>query len=570
MATTPGQHAGKDTLRDRAERTRALMVAERSTWIPQYSEISRYMQPTLGRFTRGLEANGMKRDSAIYDNTSVMAPRVLAAGLMSGMTSPARPWFKAALADRDLMQYTPVKVWLFKVTRLMQDIFAASNVYRSLHMGYRELGLFGTWACGFTASFNNVIHLHPFTAGEYCIATDDEGRVNSLCRDFSMTAGQMVRRFGRDAVSDTVRRMLDNGQENSWVPVTQIILPNLERDASKVDNLNMPFMDLHFETGRKNDKSFLSRSGFKKFPALAPRWDVVGNGVYGYSPGMDARGDAKQLQFNQNRKNQGIDYQTNPPIQVPVAYKDAKRNRLPGGVMYVDSTSGGGVKSAFDIQLNLRDLGLDIVDIRGRIDAAFYKDLFLMMANDDRSDITAREVTERHEEKMLMLGPVLERLHDELLKPLVETTFDYVADAGLLTGALEPPKEVAGMDLNIEFISVLAQAQRIVSAQSTDRLLATIGTLAQFNPGAVDKIDMDKTIDDYAEHYGTNPELIRDADAVAAIRAERQQQQQAAQAAAAAPAAAQAANAAKTASEIDTANLRNVLGGFQGYGTPQF
>jgi hypothetical protein len=186
---------------------------------------------------------------------------------------------------------------------------------------------------------------------------------------------------------------------------------------------------------------------------------------------MEALGDVKQLQHEQLRKAQGIDYQTNPPIQVPTRTRAQAHARLPGGVMFVDAAGAqGGVRSAFEIQLNLQHLLADIQDVRERIRGAFYADLFLMLANDQRSGITATEVAERHEEKLLMLGPVLERLHNELLSPMIDMTFDYASDAGILP---EPPEELQGQELNIEFISTLAQAQRMVSAQGMDRLLGS-------------------------------------------------------------------------------------------------
>jgi hypothetical protein len=202
---------------------------------------------------------------------------------------------------------------------------------------------------------------------------------------------------------------------------------------------------------------------------------------------------------------------------------------------------------------------LDIQDVRERIRSAYYADLFLMLANDNRSGITATEVAERHEEKLLMLGPVLERLHNELLQPLIDTTFEYAAEAGILP---EAPPELEGMELSVEFISVLAQAQRAVATQGMDRLLGTVGQMAAINPNVLDKINFDQVVDDYGNAYGVNPKIIVPDDVAAGIRQQRAQAQQAAQAAATAP---QVVDSAKTASEIDTGNLQDVLTSLQGY-----
>ena len=325
----------------------------------------------------------------------------------------------------------------------------------------------------------------------------------------------------------------------------------------------MRFASIYLEPGQDNaaDK-YLSESGFERFPVLAPRWVVTGNDVYGTSAGMECLGDVKQLQHQQLRKGQAIDYQVNPPLQVPTKYKEATKARLPGGVFYVDSMGqGGGVRSAFDVNLNLQHLGLDIADVRERIRSAYYADLFLMMQGDTRSGITATEVAERHEEKLLMLGPVLERLHNELLGPLIDTTFDMAERAGILPDA---PPELEGMELNVEFISVLAQAQRAVATQGMDRLIGTVGGLAQLKPDVLDKIDFDQVVDDLGGALGVNPKIIVPDNVVAALREQRAQAAQAQQAAAAMPA---MVDAAKTAGDINMQGVQDVMTGLQGYGT---
>ncbi len=546
--------------RQRILARKSALWTERSSWITHWREISDYQQPRAGRFVVTDRNKGDKRANHILDNTAVFGARTLAAGLMSGVTSPARPWFRLEIRDKDLMESGPVKAWLHDTATLLRAIFASSNTYRSLHTTYEELGLFGTGASIVLPNFNNVIHHYPLTVGEYALATNAEGEVDTLCREFQMTVAQMVEQFGRDNCSQTVRDMWNRGQYDAWVDVLHLVEPRKERDNTKRDGRNMRFASIYLEPGKDNSDQFLSESGFQKFPVLAPRWVVTGNDVYGTSPGMECLGDVKQLQHQQLRKGQAIDYQVNPPLQVPTKYKEAAKARLPGGVFYVDSMGPNqGVRSAFDVQLNLQHLREDIMDVRERIRSAYYADLFLMLANDNRSGITATEVAERHEEKLLMLGPVLERLHNELLSPLIDTAFDYAARAGILP---EAPPELEGMDLNVEFISVLAQAQRAVATQGMDRLLGTVSQMAQVKPEVLDKLNFDQIVDEYGDAYGVSPKIIVPDDQVAALRQQRAAAMQAQQAAATAP---QVVESAKTASEIDTGNLQDVLTSLQGY-----
>lgn len=548
--------------RQRALSRKSALWNERSSWVDHWREISTYQQPRAGRFIVTDRNKGDKRYHSILDNTAVAASRILAAGMMSGMTSPARPWFRLEIQDKDLMESAPVKTWLHDTATLLRAIFAASNTYRSLHTMYEELGLFGTAASIVLPDFDNVLHHYPLTVGEYALSTNSKGEVDTLCREFQMTVGQMVEQFGLKNCSLSVRNLHDRGAYDSWVDVVHTIEPRRDRDLTKADGRNMRFASIYMEPGKDNNDQFLSESGFSQFPVLAPRWVVTGNDVYGTSPGMECLGDVKQLQHQQLRKGQAIDYQVNPPLQVPTRYKEAAKARLPGGIMYVDAaTTGGGVRSAFEVNLNLQHLREDIMDVRERIRSAYYADLFMMLANDNRSGITATEVAERHEEKLLMLGPVLERLHNELLAPKIDMAFDYATRAGILP---EAPRELQGQELKIEFISVLAQAQRAVASQGVDRLLGSVGQLAALKPDILDKVDFDQVVDDYGDMYGVNPKIIVPDNVVAQMRAERAQQMAAQQAAAAAP---MAVDAAKTMGDTNMQGVQDVINALQGYGT---
>ena len=403
----------------------------------------------------------------------------------------------------------------------MQMVFNKSNTYRALHMQYEELGAFGT-ASGIVLPSDNkrIIHHHTLTIGEYAIAANADGRVDTLYRQFQMTVGQMVREFGIDKVSIGVRDAFNRGTLDKYVDVMHVIEPRADREPGKMDSKNMPWKSVYFEPGTKMS-GYLRESGFKSFPALASRWQVGGGDIYGNSPGMEVLGDIKQLQQEQLRKAQAIDYKTKPPLQAPASLAGRPIDTLPGGVTYVDATSPhAGIKSSFDVNLDLNHMLADIQDVRERIRSGFYADLFLMMANDTRSGTTATEIAERHEEKMLMLGPVVERLHNEILDPLIDMTFERMVEKGIVPPA---PPELQGMELNVEFVSVLAQAQRAVATNGIDRFVGNLGAIAQFKPEVLDKFDSDKWADAYSDMLGIDPEMIIPGEKVAIVRSQRQQ-----------------------------------------------
>lgn len=503
---------------------------ERASWMAHYQEISTNLLPRSGRFFVSDRNKGERRHNAIYDSTGTRALRVLCAGLMGGATSPSRPWFRLSVQDKELAKSEAVKLWLAQVTDLILTVFQRSNTYRALHSMYGEMGGFGTGANLIVADFKDVIRHFPLTTGEYCLAQDWRGEVCTVYREFQKTVGELVAEFGRDKVSHAVRNLYDRHQLDQWVTVVHGIEPRLERDPSKLDQGNMAWRSIYFELGVDNDSN-LRESGFKRFPAICPRWEVAGGDIYGNSPGMEALGDIKQLQHQNLRLGQAIDYQTKPPLQVPITMQNQPIATLPGGVSYYDpSTANGKIESAWQVNLKLDHLQLNMNDVRHRVQQAFYTDLFLMLSNLDKTGMTATEVAERHEEKLLMLGPVIERLDNEALNPLVDNAFDELLMAGALP---PPPPDLDGQQLEVVYTSVLAQAQRAVATNGVDRFVGNLGMIASMKPGVLDNFNEDEWARSYSDMLGINPALITPSRDVAIIRKQRMEANAQAQQAAA-------------------------------------
>lgn len=559
----------KDTPKAKLLRRWQALTNERSGWITHWQEISQVTLPRNGRFMLSDRNLGTRRHNRIYDSTATRALRILAAGMMAGMTSPARPWFRLGPRDTKLRDNEAVKVWLSDTTRLMLDVFAKSNTYEMLHSCYEELGAFGTFADLMVQDFDNVIHHHRMTAGEYALAIDHRGKVNTVFRNFEMQVGPLVEQFEEENCSEYVRAAYKARRLDEWIEVLHVIEPRAESEREYGDESagSMPWRSCYFEAKSTEDK-FLSESGFKVFRVLAPRWAVSGGDIYGNSPAMEALGDINQLQHEQLRKAQVIDFQTKPPLSAPNSLRGQEGSAfLPGGVVFHDATAPHqAVKNLFEVNLDLGHLLNDIQDVRQRIKEAFYADLFLMLSSlDNGHQMTATEVAERHEEKLLMLGPVLERLHNELLSPLIEMTFGIMLEAGIVP---EAPEELKGQELEVEFVSMLAQAQRAVGTNSVDRFVSNLGAVAQFKPEVLDRFNQDQWAEDYADQLGINPKLIVPMEQVEAMRQQRAQQQQQAMAAE------QAKTVAESAAKLGTVNTAqpnaaaNILNQFSGYSSP--
>ena len=494
------------------------MKNEAQSWLPAWKDLSAYIRPTRGFFDEQPNKGKTIDSKTIIDGTPARAARTLASGMTSGLTSPSRPWFKLGLTDQELMQYGPVKLWLDLCQQKIMSIYSKSNIYGVLHSIYEEVGPFGTAAAIILDDSYDVIRGRNFTIGEYYLGSGANGRINSFGRTYWMTTGQMVQEFGFDKCPDTIQREYKDHKVDAWHKICHLIEPNDDRIDGKIDFNNMPYRSVYWMEGDTKDQ-FLKRAGFEDFPILAPRWDLTTTAdIYGKSPGWDAIGDVKMLQRMQKDKLVGLDKMVDPPLQTDASV-EGEVNSLPGGVTRTSSQNqNGGVRAAYNVNIDFQNLGLSIREAQIAIDQTFYKDLFMMIAQSDRRQMTAREVVERHEEKLLALGPVLERLESELLDPLIDRTFNIVMRSGLVP---PPPQELQGMDIKVDYISMLAQAQKMVGTTAIEQTIGFIGNLAGANPDVLDNVDFDEVASEYADMMGVPARIMRTKEDVQAIRQEK-------------------------------------------------
>lgn len=564
----------KQTERQKLEILYANLVQERQSFITHWRDLSDYVQPRRARFLVTDNNKGDRRNHKIIDSTATLSARHLRSGMMSGVTSPARKWFKLTTQNQDLSEIYSVKAWLSKVEEIINSVFIRSNLYKELPSVYGDLGTFGTAAIVVEEDFETVMRFACQPIGSYMIANDSKLKVSVFFREFQMTVRQIIERFCTDEignvtfnnVSDAIRLAYENCQYDVKYTIRHCVMPNENYDQKKPLSEFKKYSSIYYEAGSASNKYgediLLSKKGYDIFPVLAPRWEVTGEDVYGTScPAMDAIGDIKALQAMQKRKSQAIDKMVNPAMTGPTSLRNQKVSILPGDITYVDTSSGQqGFRPSHEVNLRINELAMDINEHQKRIQRAFYEDLFLMLANDNRSGITAREIEERHEEKMLALGPVLEQLNQDLLDPLIDLAFEFGMRQGIFP---QPPEEIHGAPLKIDYVSIMAQAQKTMGISGVERFVNFTGQMAQVDPEVLDNINKDKILSDYSVMLGVNNEYLKPPEEVQAIR---QGRAQAAQQAQQAQAMQQMAGSAKQLSETKMGDDENALTALMGGG----
>lgn len=513
--------------RQKYETVRAALLLERASFDAHYSELAEYLMPRRTRFQVSDRNRGERRSQSIIDSDPRFAARTLQSGMHAGLTSPARPWMKLTTPDPDLAENRDVKKWLHTVTSRMLTVFLRSNLYNALPTLYGDMGTFATGAMGVLEDDEDLLRAYCFPVGSYALGLDARGLATTFTRDREMTVRQLVETFGPvdgnprnidwTRFSHQVKDLWMDGSYETAIEVSWFVCPNDTYDASRLESKHsMKWKSCWFERGREDKDfsaeggGFLRESGFRSFPIMVPRWDVTGDDTYGTDcPGMTALGDVKQLQLMQRNKAKAIAKALDPPLVGSSALKQQTVSLLPGKITYDDGRDGQQtLRPIHEVRLEgLQYLTQDMEETRNRIRRAYYADLFLMLANSDQAQpITAEEVRARQEEKLLALGPVLERTNDELLDPLVDRAFSIMLHAGLVP---EPPKALHGVELKVEYLSIMAQAQKLVGVVGQDRFIQSAMGMAQLFPEVRHKVNVFKVIDGYGDMLGVNPGIVR-------------------------------------------------------------
>ncbi len=515
---------------------------------PRYREIQLYMNPDAGVNLSGYNSEdyygtGVGYDE-ILDPTPLEVIMVCAAGIQSGTTSPARPWFVLQAEDPIANRNPQFKNFLFEFTERMRTLFARTNVYHGFYHTYKELATFDTGAVALFEHLRKGLHARPFTCGEYRLALNSDLEIDTFLYKAFFSARQLVEKFGKENCSNVVLQAYDTKKPESLFKVCWLVEPNDGRLKEK-DFMNRKFRAIYFEQESTEDK-ILDISGFDSFPVMAPRWDIIAGRVYGSGIGAQAVPNSKGLQRIKESSLIALDKQVEPPLTGPTNLSPYEINSMPNGYTPADDMSGRGLRAVYENKVNLADVRLEIEDARMQMRRGHFNDLFMMLMNiSDTTMRTKEEIVKRHEEKLIMLGPFIERQHTELLNPFISRAAQIMIELGM---APKVPKGFEKAAIQIVHISILAQAQKMIGSAGMNEWLSFVGNLSAVFPEAKYKVSPFAAIDRYADMTGVAPDVVVPNEIAAAAFQDDLKKQQAAQQGAAM---AQGVESAKLLSETD-------------------
>ena len=489
------------------------LESERANWQNYWQDLANFCLPRKAHITEKKSPGQMQDFHRIFDSTAIRSLKIMAAGFHSHLTNPSSKWFELRMKNRQLMEVKEVKMWLKDVEDEIFTTLNSSNFDSTMQEFYPDSGCFGTGSIFIEEDIKDKVRFTMLPIGETFIEEDAQGRVNMIYRQFQYSVQQAFDLWGKDA-GEVVIKAIEDKKFDKMVDILHWIVPRDVRTAGKEDNLNMAYESLWIEVSKKH---IIKESGFDEFPVATGRFMKQPGERWGDSPAMEALADIKMLNAEKKTLIRAAMKVVDPPISIPDRGYMMPLNFNPSGINYRTATTE---KDAIQpIMTNARiDIGLDMIqDVKADIEATFFVPLFKAFSQITKQ-MTIPEVQRRISENMVLLGPVVGRFTQEILDPVITRVFLIELRNGFLP---EPPEILAGQEFDIVYISQLAKAQRNSEILSLERTLGTVGEIAQILPSVLDKIDADKAVDIIAEINGTDPELIRDGEEVAALRQER-------------------------------------------------
>lgn len=497
----------------RLRRRNEALKNHRGPMQTKWQRISRYMFPNSGRYW-GAKRDESKSHADILDNTATWAHGVLVAGISAGAFPESLPWVSVRLRNQELAELGIGDEYTDAVQNVVAAMFSQTNVYPGLRHCVSEMAAFGPGCLVVEEDPDRVMRVHQLTAGQYCFERDIHGDVVALFRELRSTVGAVVKEFGYPNCSKQVQDDFDNGNLHVDVDLLHVVEERQRRDPTMLDSQNMPWRSVYIDLGRPETDPVLRESGYPFFPVLGPRWDVVGDDTYGSCPAMRALGDVAGLQHKHVRLGEVLDRSTRVATQGPADIEEIQT--MPG--QHTRTVGGAEIRPIAQPTVQIQHVWQQIVEgDHVRIERAFFVPIFQAFLGDDRSGVTARETLAREAEKVDNIGPVLNNISKDLLRPLVMMGIYFLSKQGKMPPA---PPELEGEELEVEPDAPLYKAMRSANSRGTLQLLqiiAELGSVAGWEH-VRDRADMDASADELRRSFGAPAKVIKTVREVQSLR----------------------------------------------------
>ncbi len=489
-------------------------------------DIEEFIRPGRGDFT-GYQDKGRRSSPRRFEDTAIRACNNFQAGMYGMGTSKANRWFTLRTQGGQENEDLGVARWLEHVDEVVSGYLQnpTCQFYRHLKPFYGDLGAFGT-ACLYSHEpMPGKLVFKSVSLANLVFSEDALGVIDTAMETYTLSAIAAHRRFNRNGIKCRQAAKLHEKQPFMLLNFLHVVEVNDDiRPQQHLSPLSKPSLSHHINLDTQEVCEF---GGFLEFPYHIARWSQEPGGVYGRGIGFDIISTVMGLNAMKRSNLKAAQNIADPALLMPDEGVFGGRIRThPGDHVYGGVSQEGRplvypLQTGGNVPVAMEMMNQERAEVRN----AFYFDLMQLA---QRANMTATEVVQRQEEKLRLLGPHLGLLESDLLEPVIRRVSNWAIRNGFIAA---PPAELAS-DVEIEFVSPLALAQKMADATAIQRAVAFAGQVGAFAPDALLKVNANKAVEETFRSLGAPTSILLSDEEVALIK-EQQQQAQAAQAGAA-------------------------------------
>jgi hypothetical protein len=501
---------GKDLAREYEH-----LLTSRRHWEPVWRDIIEFILPNARRVREFYTQERPRPSERWFDSTAPDANRKLAHFMNGALTSSSTRWFNLTTRDEALMRNREVSIWLDDTATRMYGALQQSNFSAVAPQVYSSLSALGTAAVYLEerelgmAGFNGF-RFTVIPVGRFVIAENADGMVSTFMRTFDLSATAAAGKFGLEKLPDRIKAAYnDPGKAHDRFCFLHVLKP---RTASGLTAKRMSVASFYVDM---ESKTIIRESGYPEMPVFVPRWETEEGEAYGRGPGHIALPDIRTLNKVKQLGLEALALQVRPPLQVPQDGVLGGTVRLTPAAQNV--TMNGAEVKPMELGHDLKSEMVKAEELRQAIRGVFHRDLVSLP---DKNYMTATEIIKQLDLTHRELGPTIGNIQDQFLRPLVERAFAIMLRRNAF---LEPPPELSGADLDIEYEGPLARAQRSGDLTAYQGALSLVAGMAEFDPSVLDNLDTDEQVNYIWSVSGVPLRLLRAKAARDKIRESRAQ-----------------------------------------------
>lgn len=540
----------------------STMFDNMSVFYPEWKLLASLISPYRFSETAFNNAKGRASHARIVKTEPTLAFQIFKSGLTNATTPKGRKWFKYANPNPTLNRVKKVQDYLAQCTEISESMLHMSNFYRIMPEANADLGLFSNSCFMQMPDPDYGVYFYPYQAGTYAFQANRKGDVDMWTLRFSMTVMDYVEEFGSlkenghinwANIPTYIKKKWDDKYYTDLVYMVSLIIKNPFYRSNApmfhsyqrkyqvyqwVDYLD-PSIPPQQSNGFRNEQAyssskdafndFASVRGMDYFPVIVPRWTVpFGQSVGVEGPGQTALNSILLYQQLERDRLLAIEKMLKPAMVGPASLKRHGASTLPGGMTWIEDSAMATAKfqPAYMVDPKIAELVMNNEDFKNNIDDCFFKNIFLMFANQDLiSHVSAAETNERAAEKLSVINPMLAQYDQDVGSKVLKNNMII----GEMFGIMPPkPKELQGTEITAEYMSILANASKASLLTSIERTMnfQVQASSALQNPLLLHVLKGEEVVRAYADFAGLDPRFMTSESEMAAI-AQRMQQQQA-------------------------------------------